>query len=113
MGLSPRGSGSRFTARDLPTISTHCQSQFWSVGNSARARELVSHHKPSMRLHVGPMSAFQKIGTCASGGLHQLKSERRGVNNTFLPSASALTAWLGELVSTRLTTGAATGWLDG
>src|SRR5690242_21121021 len=98
MGVRPGGKLSRLMARELLTRSVHCQSQFGSVGNSARAGELVLHQRPSIRLQFGPIRAFQKIGTRANGGLHQLKSARRGVSKTLPPVASFASAARQELV---------------
>src|ERR1035437_773386 len=99
MGWSACGRRSRLTARVLRRISVHCQSQCAAVGNSARAGWFTSHQSPSIRLQVGPISAFQNTGTRASGGLHQSKSALRGRNKTLPPADNFFSALSQELVT--------------
>ena len=108
IGFSSRGASVRLTER-IPLMSgVHCQSQFLSVGNSARAGWFVSHSKPSIASKRGlrfcggrtVIWTFQNTGTLRIGGhFAGSRSVAVGVNKTLPPAESFFSASAQTLVT--------------
>src|SRR5581483_79819 len=91
-GCRTCGSESTFMAVVRLSRSTHCQSQFVSVGKPESDGCCLSHQRPTIQVRFGFMRRFQKIGTVVipKSGLGFSGAPER--NKTRPPEANALFA---------------------